>query len=163
MTLHTHMLEPAVLNTPTNSTKHAYESSASICLDIVKYIFSPFSSFVIITFPSPPPSPFSSIVAHHNRQRLKHNLVLLIMSHEAPLQDPLQPLQPRQLPPLVDPHVAALAHPYHQPRPVPSSRFVVDGVLIPGPAGRVFDAVQDVRETRAEGFAVGFAKMVGAD
>ena len=150
------MLEPAVLSTPTNATKHAYESSASIRLNIVKHILSPF-------FLSPPPSPFSSIIAHHNRQRLKHNLVLLIMSHEAPLQDPLQPLQPRQLPPLVDPHVAALAYPYHQPRPVPSSGFVVDGVLISGAAGRVFDAVQDVRETCAEGLAVGFAKVVGAD
>ena len=85
------------------------------------------------------------------------------MSHEAPLQHPLQPLQPRQLPPLVDPHDAALVYPHHHPRPVPFPRFVADGVLVPGAPGRVFDRVQNVREVGAQGLAVCFAEVMGAD
>ena len=106
---------------------------------------------------------YSSITAHHNRQRLKHDLVPFVMPHEPSLQNPLEPLQPRQLPPLVDPHDAALVDPHHHPGPVPFARLVVDGVLIPGAPGRVLDRVQDVGEVGAEGFAVGFAEVVGAD
>lgn len=105
----------------------------------------------------------SSIIAHHNRQCLKHYLILLIMTHEPTLQHPLQSLQARQLPPLVDPHDAALVYPDHHPRAVPTSRFIIDGVLIPGPTGRVFDRVEDVCEVCAEGFAVVFAEVMGAD
>ena len=104
-----------------------------------------------------------SITAHHNRQRLKHDLVPFIMPHDPSLQNPLEPLQPRQLPPLVDPHDAALVDPHHHPGPVPLARLVVDGVLVSGAAGRVLDRVEDVGEVSAEGFAVGFAEVVGAD
>ena len=53
--------------------------------------------------------------------------------------------------------------PHHHPGPVPLPRLVADGVLVPGPAGRVFDRVEDVGEVCAQGLAVGFAEVVGAD
>lgn len=85
------------------------------------------------------------------------------MPHEPPLQHPLQPLQPRQLPPPVDPHHAAPVHPHHHPGPVPPARLVADGVLVPRPAGRDLDRVEDVREVGAEGLAVGFGEVVRAE
>ncbi len=85
------------------------------------------------------------------------------MSHEPSLQHPFQPLQPGQLPPLVNPHHTALVNLDHHPRPVALSRFIADGVLVSGAPGRVLDAIQDVREVCAQGLAVGFAEMMGAD
>ena len=53
--------------------------------------------------------------------------------------------------------------PHHEPRPVALPRLVADGVLVPGPARRELDGVEDVGEVCAEGLAVGFAEVVGAD
>ena len=78
-----------------------------------------------------PHSPSSSIMAHYNRQRLKHDLVPLKMTDIAPLQHPLQPLQPCQLPSLVNPHDTRIVYPHHQPRSVPLPCIIADGVLIP--------------------------------
>ena len=85
------------------------------------------------------------------------------MAHEAPLQHPLEPLQSRQLPPLVDPHGARIVYPHHHPGPVPFPRLVIDGVLIPRPAGGIFDRIENVSKVGAQGFAVRFAEVVGAD
>ena len=76
------------------------------------------------------------------------------MRHEPPLQHPPQPLQPHQLPPLIDPHDPVLVDPHRHAAAVALARLVADGVLVPRPARRVLDAVQDVREVRVDGLLV---------
>lgn len=157
--LHKHNLHnmpvTAVLKPP-NENSFQHESSES---------HTPKNTYLHAQNHQGPRFPFfnSSIITHHNRQRLKHHLVPLIMPHEPPLQHPPQPLQPRQLPPLVDAHHAAPVDPHHHAGPVALARVLADGVLVAGPAGGELDAVEDVGEVGAEGLAVRFREVVRAD
>ena len=91
---------------------------------------------------------------NHNRQTLKHHPIPLIMRHKTSLQNPPQPFQPHQLPPFIDPHYAIPMDPHRHPAPVALARLVADGVLVPRPARRVLDAVEDVRKVGVQGLLV---------
>ena len=85
------------------------------------------------------------------------------MPHKPPLQHSLQPLQPHQLPPLINPHDPLPSNFHHHPAPIPLARLVANGVLIPRAPGGELDAVEDVAEVGAEGLALRFAEVVRAE
>jgi hypothetical protein len=98
--------------------------------------------------------PLSSL-AHGKRQAPTHRLVLVVVEREAGLQHPPQRIQPLQLPPLVDAHLAvAVDLDLHAAAAVDTARLLVyrSGVL--GPASGLLDAVADVRKGRVQRLAI---------
>src|SRR4051794_20949865 len=91
----------------------------------------------------------SIVILDNNRQRVKDDLIPLVMCQKSTLQQALQRVQSRKLPPTIDQHLAAAVDGDFESRAILAAIFVqCSGVA--RPARGLLDRVQDVLESSVD-------------